>query len=202
MPAVRGVMWLRRDAHSFRRHVAHHAAMAKANQGNRTRDPRNAICLRVERWVREALAAQWPLSPRHVLRWEARDLRQRWIEKFREHDGVFDCPDGTRVVLEVKSSASRSTIEHGLAQLREMLAVTAGLAPRTVGLLAVADLGALSDLFGQAAADPLANYFAEKAPLLDWPPRCLPPGAPRCLVTLVPAAMVQACLAEPAEVLS
>ena len=89
-----------------------------------------------------------------------------------------------------------------MAQLREMLAVTAGLAPRTVGLLAVADLGALSDLFGQAAADPLANYFAEKAPLLDWPPRCLPPGAARCLVTLVPAAMVQACLAEPAEVLS
>lgn len=201
MTAVRGVMWLSRDAPRFRAHVAHHTMMAKANRGLRTPDPRNAIAWRVERQVRDALAAHFPPASHAVLRWEARDLRNRWVQKFREHDGVFDCADGTRLVLEVKSSASRSSIDYGLGQLRASLALTRPLTQRTVGLLAVANLGALSELFGKAAADPLEDYFPESS-LLVWPPHSVPAVAGSCFVTLVPDDMVRPCLPEPVEVVS
>lgn len=192
MSLVRGVMWLGRDAPSFRRHVAHHTQMAKANTGEKTPDPRSILTHQVETRVRNALAGHMALSPCPVLRWEARDIRNRWIEKFREHDGVFEAPDGRRVVLEVKASASKGSLKTGLAQLRATLAVAQQLQPKTIGLLAIANLSALTDLFGKPSAELLGDHFANKEVIaLEWPACSRFNANAVCYVTFVPENILQ-----------
>ena len=61
----------------------------------------------------------------------------------------------------------------------------------TIGVLVVADLGEWFDTFGQAAAQPLADYFSGMGlDLLDWPPR-LPVGKTSGIcVSLIPGSML------------
>ena len=57
----------------------------------------------------------------------------------------------------------------------------------TIGVLVVADLGEWFDTFGQAAAQPLADYFAGMdLDLLDWPPRVPVGKSSGICVSLIP----------------
>ena len=187
MSSIRGVMLLPMDAESFRRHVAHHTFLAKVNSGTKTPDPRQEFTQLVEEQVRQEMQRQLLATPFRVLRWEQKDLHNRYFVRFRELDGVFKASNGATVVLEVKASASKGSLKAGLEQLRTAVKTTSHVHANTVGILVVADLGEWFDMFGQAAAQPLADYFAGMdLALLDWPP-CLPPDRTSGIcVSLVP----------------
>lgn len=183
-------MLLPLNAASFRRHMARQAFMAKANSGDRTYDPRQDLTQLVEDRVRAELQRNHQVTPSRVLRWEQRSPDNRYVERFRELDGVFRHEQRTTIVLEVKASASANCLRSGLSQLRSAVEMAAHVHGRTVGLLAVANLGRWSSLFGQAPAQPLAEYFSGKdLELLEWPPR-VPAGKTSGLcVALVLAAV-------------
>jgi hypothetical protein len=96
------------------------------------------------------------------------------------------------VVLEVKASASKGSLKTGLAQLRATLAVTQQLQPKTIGLLAIANLSALTDLFGKPSAELLGDHFANKEVIaLEWPACSRFNANAVCYVTFVPENILQ-----------
>lgn len=191
MSSIKGVMLLPADATSYRRHMAHHTLMARANAGERVRDPRQDLTLLVEDHVREELQRNHAVTPLRVLRWEQRTPFNRYVEKFRELDGVFRHGPRTTVLLEVKASASASCLKSGLSQLRAAVRTAVHAHASTVGLLAVADLGQWVDLFGHAPVQPLADYFSGMdVELLNWPPRVPAGKTSGICVTVVPDSTV------------
>jgi hypothetical protein len=128
------------------------------------------------------------------------DPRNRYVVRFRELDGVFETANGTTVLLEVKASASKGSLKTGLQQLRAAVRTATRAYGSTVGLLVVADLGEWFDTFGQAAAQPLSDYFAGMdIDLLDWPP-VLPVGKTSGIcVSLLPGSVLSEWLPNEAE---
>jgi len=115
------------------------------------------------------------------------DLRNRYVVRFRELDGVFETGNGVTVLLEVKASASKGSLKTGLEQLRAAVKTATHAHASTIGVLVVADLGEWFDTFGQAAAQPLADYFAGMdLDLLDWPPRVPVGKTSGICVSLIP----------------
>lgn len=200
MTSIKGVMLLPPDAASYRRHMALHACMAKANSADRVRDPRHDLARLVEDRVRAELQRHHSVTPWRVLRWEQRRPDNRYVQRFRELDGVFQHERRTTVLLEVKASASRNALKSGLSQLRAAMSTAAHAHANTVGLLAVADLGRWCDLFGQAPEEPLARHFeGMDLEMLDWPPRVPAGKTAGVCVTLVPDSTVQEWLADDLE---
>jgi hypothetical protein len=191
MAAIKGVMLLPLDAVSYRQHTAHHTFLAKVNLGTKTPDSRLALTQLVEESVRKEMQRHFTLTISRVLRWEEMDLYSRYITRFRELDGVFQAANGITVLLEVKASASRSSVSTGLKQLRAALKVATYSQPNTVGILAIADLGVWFETFGHAAAQPLVDYFiGMDMELIEWPPR-LPIGKTSGIfVSLIPDSVV------------
>jgi len=132
------------------------------------------------------------------LRWEQRDIQNRFFVRFRELDGVFEAGNRTTVILEVKASASKGSIKSGLAQLRAAVKTASHAQPKIVGILAIADMGEWFDTFGPSATRPLADHFAGMdVTLLDWPPRLPADRTDGIFVTLVPSEVLGGWL--PAE---
>lgn len=197
MSSIKGVMLLSPDAASYRRHMALHACMAKANSADKVRDPRHDLTQLVEERVRAQMQCHHAVTPWRVLRWEQRSPDNRYVQRFRELDGVFQHERRTTVLLEVKASASRNALKSGLSQLRAAVSTAAHAHANTVGLLAVADLGQWCDLFGQAPQEPLAQYFdGMDLEMLDWPPRVPAGKTAGVCVTLVPDSTVQGWFAD------
>ena len=187
MASIKGVMLLPLDAESYRRHVAHHTFLAKVNSGTKTPDSRLELTQLVEERVRQEMQLRFSATRFRVLRWEQVDLRNRYVVRFRELDGVFETGNGVTVLLEVKASASKDSLKNGLKQLRAAVKTATHAHASTIGVLVVADLGEWFDTFGKAAAQPLADYFAGMdLDLLDWPP-CVPVGKTSGIyVSLIP----------------
>jgi hypothetical protein len=118
MSSIRGVMLLPISAKSYRSHTAHHAFLNKVNAPETVADPNLALSRLVENHVRGEVAQQLSPTDYRVLRWEQRDIQNRFFVRFRELDGVFQAGNRTTVILEVKASASNGSIKSGLAQLR------------------------------------------------------------------------------------
>ena len=187
MASIKGVMLLPLDAESYRRHVAHHTFLAKVNSGAKTPDSRLELTRLVEERVRQEMELQLSATRFRVLRWEQVDLRNRYVVRFRELDGVFETCNGVSVLMEVKASASKGSLRTGLEQLRAAVKTATHAHARTIGVLVVADLGEWFDTFGQAAAHPLADYFAGMGlDLLDWPPRVPVGKTSGICVSLIP----------------
>jgi hypothetical protein len=106
------------SAKSYRSHTAHHTFINKVNAPETVADPNLALSRLVENRVRGEVAQQLSPTDYRVLRWEQRDIQNRFSVRFRELDGVFEAGNRTTVILEVKASASKSSIKSGLAQLR------------------------------------------------------------------------------------
>ena len=187
MASIKGVMFLPLDAESYRRHVAHHTFLAKVNSGTRTPDSRLELRQLVEERVRQEMQLRFSATRFRVLRWEQVDLRNRYVVRYRELDGVFETGNGATVLLEVKASASKGSLKTGLEQLRAAAKIASYPHARTIGVLVVADLGEWFDMFGQAAAHPLADYFAGMdLELLGWPPRITFGKTSGICVSLIP----------------
>jgi hypothetical protein len=187
MASIKGVMLLPFDATSYRRHVAHHTSLAKANTGTKIADPRQELTGMVEDCVRQEMQLQYSQTDFRVLRWEQLDPCNRYVVKFRELDGVFETCNGTTMLLEVKASASKSSLRTGLEQLHASVRTATRAKARTIGVLVIADLGEWFDTFGEAAAEPLADYFlGMDLDLLDWPPRVPLDKTSGICVSLIP----------------
>lgn len=187
MASIKGVMLLPLGAASYRRHVAHHTSLAKVNSGTKVADPRQELTGMVEDFVRQEMQIHYSKTDFRVLRWEQLDARNRYVVKFRELDGVFETRNGTTILLEVKASASKSSLQTGLEQLHAAVRTASYAKARTIGVLVVADLGEWFDTFGGAAAQPLADYFAGmNLELLDWPPGLPLDKTSGILVSLIP----------------
>lgn len=200
MAKIKGVMLLPLHAQSYCRHMANHTFLAKVNSGAKTPDPRLELTQLVEGRIRQELNLL--LTPTHlrVLRWEEIDQRNRLVVRFRELDGVFETANGITVLLEVKASASKGSLKTGLEQLQSSLKTATHARPNTIGLLVVADLGEWYDMFGQAASQPLAEFFSGmEMDLLDWPP-CLPAGKMSGIcVSLIPGLLLGEWLTSESE---
>ena len=187
MASIKGVMLLPFDAASYRRHVAHHTSLAKANSGTKIADSRQELTGMVEGCVRQEMQLHYSQTDFRVLRWEQLDSRNRYVVKFRELDGVFETSNGSSILLEVKASASKSSLRTGLEQLHASVRTATHAKARTIGVLVVADLGEWFDTFGEAAAQPLADYFSGMdLELLDWPPRVPVEKTSGICVSLIP----------------
>ncbi len=187
MASIKGVMLLSLDSASYRRHVAHHTSLAKANSGTKIADPRQELTGMVEDCVRQEMQIHYSQTDFRVLRWEQLNPRNRYVVKFRELDGVFETCNGTTVLLEVKASASKSSLRTGLEQLHASVRTATHANARTIGVLVVANLGDWFDTFGEAAAQPLADYFlGMDLDLLDWPPRVPADKTSGICVSLIP----------------
>jgi|GEM_PF-1183572 len=188
MSSIRGVMLLPISAKSYRSHTAHHTFLNKVNAPETVADPNLALSRLVENRVRGEVAQQLSPTDYRVLRWEQRDIQNRFFVRFRELDGVFEAGNRTTVILEVKASASKSSIKSGLAQLRAAVSTASHAQPKLVGILAIADMGEWFDTFGPSATRPLADHFAGMdVTLLDWPPRLPEDSTDGIFVTLVPS---------------
>ena len=122
MSSIKGVMLLPLAAESYRRNVAHHTFLAKVNAPTKVPDPRLELTNFVEDWVRQELRSHFIETSYRVLRWEQLDARNHYVVRFRELDGVFDVGRGVKLLLEVKASASKSSLKSGLQQLRSAAA--------------------------------------------------------------------------------
>lgn len=191
MASIKGVMLLPLDADSYRRHMADRTFLARVNSGSKTADTRLELTQLVEERVRHEMQLRFSATRLRILRWEQMDRSNRYVVRFRELDGVFGAGNGVTVILEVKASASKGSLKTGLEQLRTAVKTATHSHPSTIGVLVVADLGEWFDTFGQAAVDPLANYFAGMdLDLLDWPPR-LPVGKTSGIcVSLIPGSLL------------
>ena len=89
MASIKGVMLLALDAKSYCRHMAHHAFQSKVNSGTKTPDYRHELTQLVEERVRQEMQMYFSATRFRVLRWEQVDLRNRYVVRFRELDGVF-----------------------------------------------------------------------------------------------------------------
>jgi hypothetical protein len=189
MNSTRSVRLLPPDDLGYRKHVAHHTYLAKVNSGSKTPDPRNVLTSLVERNVRALMATQIDSLPYRVLRWEQLDAQNIFRVRYRELDGVFQAAQGPLVILEVKASAGKSSIQSGIAQIRSTISTLKKSRPNTVGLLVIADLGKYYEEFALAAAEPIEDYFAGMdVKLLAWPPQ-IPQGDPEfkgLYISLVP----------------
>jgi hypothetical protein len=174
-------------AESYRRNVAHHTFLAKVNAPTKVPDPRLELTNFVEDWVRQELRSHFIETSYRVLRWEQLDARNYYVVRFRELDGVFDVGRGVKLLLEVKASASKSSLKSGLQQLRSAVQTAVHAYPNTIGLLVIAGLGEWFDIFGNAPIEPLDDYFNDMdVDLLEWPPR-LPAGKTSGIcVSLIP----------------
>jgi len=187
MISIKGVMLQPLDAESYRRHIAHETFLAKVNSGTRTRDPRLELTQLVEERVRKEMLQNVSATRFRILRWTQVDPRNRYVVRFRELDGVFETSNETTALLEVKASASKGSLRSGLEQLRAAVNTAAHSHASTIGILVVADLGEYFDTFGQAAVQPLADYFrGMDLDLLDWPPRVPVDKTSGICVALVP----------------
>lgn len=188
MASIKGVMLLPLDAASYRRHTAHHTFLAKVNSGTKVADPRQVLTRLVEERARQEMQLHHCQTDFRVLRWEQLDSCNRYALKFRELDGVFESSSGSTVLLEVKASASKSSLRTGLEQLGLAVSLTTRAMGHTIGVLVVADLGEWFDTFGEAAAHPLEDYFAGmNLELLDWPPRVPSTKTSGICVSLIPS---------------
>ena len=187
MASIKGVMLLALDAKSYCRHMAHHAFQSKVNSGTKTPDYRQELTQLVEERVRQEMQLYLSATRFRVLRWEQVDLRNRYVVRFRELDGVFETGDKATVILEVKASASKGSLKTGLKQLRSAVKTATHAHASIIGVLVIADLGEWFDTFGEAAAQPLADYFAGMdLDLLDWPPRVPVGKTSGICVSLIP----------------
>ena len=191
MASIKSVMLLPLDAESYRSHMAHHTFLAKVNSGPKTLDPRLELTKLVEERVRQEMHLRFSATKFRVLRWEQVDLYNRNLVRFRELDGVFETDNRVTVLLEVKASASKSSLKTGLKQLRDAVKTASHAHASTIGIMVVADLGEWFDTFGQAPVLPLADYFAGMdLDLLDWPP-CVPVGKTSGIcVSLIPGSVL------------
>jgi len=177
MRNCKGVMLLPPDSESYRRHVAQHTSLARMNKGESIPDARATFTQGIEARVREALHRVLSPTEYRVLRWEEKTPSNHWIARYRELDGVFETPERTTVILEVKASTSKSSLAKGLQQLQTATGMLRIPRPATLGLLVVADTGAFLEGFGEPAADSLYEHFASKGlPTLNWPVQ-IPAGA-------------------------
>ena len=97
MSSIRGVMLLPISAKSYRSHTAHHTFLNKVNAPETVADPNLALSRLVEN----------------------RHIQNRFFVRFRELDGVFEAGNRTTVILEVKASASKSSIKSGHPDYRK-----------------------------------------------------------------------------------
>jgi len=97
MSSIRGVMLLPISAKSYRSHTAHHTFLNKVNAPETVADPNLALSRLVEN----------------------RHTQNRFFVRFRELDGVFEAGNRTTVILEVKASASKSSIKSGHPDYRK-----------------------------------------------------------------------------------
>lgn len=192
MTSIKGVMLLGVDSPAYLRHMAHHTYIAKLNSGIRVPDPRQELTKLVEDKVRAAMLEWFAPTSFRILRWEELDASNRYKIKFRELDGVFHWNTGTTVLLEVKASASKSSLKSGLTQLQAAVNTLKHANPRVIGILVIADLAEWYDMFGQAAATPLQDYFSElNVNFLGWPPVFAGENTSAICVSLVPHAMLE-----------
>ncbi len=110
MASIKGVLLLALDAKSCR-HMAHHAFQSKVNSGTKTPDYRHELTQFVEERVRQEMQLYLSATRFRVLRSEQVDLRNRYVVRFRELDGVFETGDRATVILEVKASASKGSLK-------------------------------------------------------------------------------------------
>lgn len=156
--------------------MAHYSFINKVNSGTRIRDPRQDFTRLVEDKVRFEMEQHLDTTPSRVLRWEQKNWNNRYTVRFRELDGVFETTMGSNVILEVKASASKGCLRSGLEQLRTAVQTARHAKANTIGILVIANLGKLLDIFGQAPLQSLTEYFAGRdVDILDWPPR-IPAG--------------------------
>lgn len=177
MRQCKGVMLLPPDSENYRRHVAHHRFLARINKGESIPDERAAYTQGIEARVREALHRVLSPTKHRILRWEEKTPSNHWITRYRELDGVFETTERVTIILEVKASTSKSSLNKGLQQLQSSTGMLRTPRPATLGLLVVADTGAFLEGFGGSAADPLYKHFASKnLQTLNWPVQ-IPAGA-------------------------
>lgn len=187
MLSIKGVMLLSLEDNGYRRHMAHQAFLAKVNAGTKTPDSNQEFTQLVEDKVRMEIAQLHVATTLRILRWQQYDLNDRSMIRYRELDGVFKTATGTNILLEVKASASKSSVKTGLMQLRKSVKIASCAVAQTVGILVVADLGEWFETFGQAASQPLSDYFAGMdLDLLDWPPSLSAEKTSGLVVSLVP----------------
>lgn len=172
MVKYKGVMFLSEDSESWRRHNEHHAYLSRVNSKERAHDEKFEVTQLVEELVRQELALHFTATKYRVLRWEQLDSSNRYGVHYRELDGVFKLDNGYTVLLEVKASASKTSLKKGLQQLRSVINIATQTNQKIIGLLVVGDLGEFLDDFGEAPMQPLADYLEGKnLNLLAWPPK-------------------------------
>jgi hypothetical protein len=140
MASIKGVMLLPLDAEA----TAATWRTTLPGQGefrNQDTDSRLELTQLVEERVRQEMQLRFSATRFRVLRWEQVDLRNRYVVRFRELDGVFETGNGVTVLLEVKASASKGSLKTGLEQLRAAVKTATHTHASTVGVLVVADLG-------------------------------------------------------------
>lgn len=192
MGSIRGVMLLPLDSAGYRQRLAYHTFLNRVNAGETTPDFRTPLTRCVEDRVREQLDRMLPTTRYRVLRWEGTGPTQRMQVQYRELDGVYKTAGGATVLLEVKASASKGSLVSGLRQLRAAVKTLSAVQPRTVGLLVVADLGALVEGFGDAVTWPVSDYFVgREVTLLDWPPRVPEVTGGQIFVAVIPEIEVE-----------
>jgi len=192
MTSIKGVMLLGVDSPAYLRHMAHHTYIAKLNSGSRVPDPRQELTKLVEGQVRAAMLEWFSPTAFRILRWEELDASNLYKIKFRELDGVFQTNIGTTVLLEVKASASKSSLKSGLAQLQAAVNTLKLAKSRVIGILVIANLGEWFEMFGQAAATPIQKYFSElDVNFLGWPPLFNIENTSGICVSLVPSAILE-----------
>lgn len=163
-------MLLTIDSKSYRNHMAHQAHLAHLNTAETTPDFRAALTNIIEIKVREKLNIQLIPTPYRVLRWEEVGNSGRWIVRYKEIDGVYKMPDGSFMLLEVKASATKSSLSTGLRQLRAGVSILSTIYPKISSFLVVANLGKFVEGFGDAVGQPINEYFNERnVRLIGWP---------------------------------
>jgi hypothetical protein len=161
---------LKLDANSYRSHMAHHTFIAKSNSGRKIQDPRSDLTNIVEKFVRTEVEEVLELTDYRVLKWNQRNIYNEEIPKFKELDGVYETVDRSLVILEVKASAAKSGIKKGLKQLIESVNILSTIKQKTIGVLAIADMGRFSDAFGRAPDESLEELIPDKEfYVIEWP---------------------------------
>lgn len=193
MNQIKSVMLLPLHADSYKRFLANKTIQARANSGERTKDPRAELTSIIEEEARRVLASDFLSTEQRVLRWEE-DVRSRYVQRFRELDGVFEMRDSTKVILEVKASASKSSIKKGVAQINDSLQILRRPFPGAIGVLIIADLSKFSELFGQTFLD--LDELELEVCTLDWPPTPANLSVNKLNISFVPHEVVSGWLPE------
>lgn len=191
MMSIKGVMLLPLDANCYRRHVAHHTFIAKVNSSATVPDPANALATIVEERAREELGGHLTNTGYRVLRWEQLRNGNHYVERFCELDGIFTTSHGFTVILEVKASASSSSLRTGMRQLRRSLGILTLSRPDAIGLLAYGDLRKWSTKFVGVGLESPEDYFARsELESVDWPPQLRLDHCCRIIASMIPGEVV------------